>query len=184
MIKTSDGSFQITAPLKVAQDEKILYKYVVDDNWCIDEQAKTTSDDHGILNNYVDESDLIQLTTKNAVPIAGGLTTTTTPSTTPNASNNTLETTVIKETQPDIGADPLAAAISANPGIVIPADLEAVPKPESTTQVSDTPKDSASTINEQKSADSSMTEDDTHTLVAAETTKENILPDTEIEHVS
>lgn len=178
----------------------------MDDEWCIDESGKTTPDEHGILNNFVEEADLIQLTAKNAVPEAGGLTTTTTAKT-PAPAEGTVDATVIKEQQPTLGKDALSDAIAANPGIAIPADLSNFPQVEKKQTASSTEEAStsepttakttttAAATSEPKTADSSMSEDDT-TLVgldsaAAETiaaaSKGNILPDSEAaqaEHVS
>lgn len=174
LIKNPDGSFQITAPLSIDKDQKILYKYVVDDEWCIDTTGKTVPDETGILNNFVEKDDLIVLNVKNAIPEAAGLTTTT-PS--KSHASSTSETTT--STEKPVVKD-------------APKDTEEV----ETTKSKDTPTSTSAPLNntiksasttpstpEITSADTTLTEDD-KTLVSAVGPKDKILSDSEDEHVS
>lgn len=205
MVKKADGSFELTAPINVKPDEKSLYKYVVDDGWCIDSKAKICPDEAGIENNFLEATDLLYLSKMSAIPEVGGTaskivapaastpipssTQTTEPlsETTTSSSEPTLETTVIKETQPDVTADPLAAAIGALPGLAVAPDqkvFENVVTPVTDVESTDLPTSSQDTPD--TSIEKSLTEDDPTLVseVSPQILKGNILPDSEIEHVS
>ncbi|KAK9468625.1 immunoglobulin E-set, partial [Lipomyces arxii] len=55
LVKNVDGSWSTTIPLP---SEKITYKFVVDNDWVVDHDAKTETDDAGNTNNVIDMDDI------------------------------------------------------------------------------------------------------------------------------
>ncbi|KAK9341508.1 hypothetical protein V1521DRAFT_421075 [Lipomyces starkeyi] len=60
-----DGSWSVSIPLP---SEKIVYKFVVDNNWVIDRNAKTETDLSGITNNVLDLDDIAAASTTSNLP--------------------------------------------------------------------------------------------------------------------
>ncbi|KAK9238605.1 hypothetical protein V1525DRAFT_400529 [Lipomyces kononenkoae] len=60
-----DGSWSVSIPLP---SEKIVYKFVVDNNWVIDPNAKTETDLSGITNNVIDLDDIAAATSVSNLP--------------------------------------------------------------------------------------------------------------------
>ncbi|KAK9374507.1 uncharacterized protein V1513DRAFT_445869 [Lipomyces chichibuensis] len=60
-----DGSWSVSIPLP---SEKIIYKFVVDNNWVIDANAKTETDSSGITNNVLDLDDIAAASTVSNLP--------------------------------------------------------------------------------------------------------------------
>jgi len=141
----------LIAPVEIEKPEdKVFYKYVVDDEWKIDTNAKTALDNAGIENNLIEQSDLHSLShyekhdtptssssvTDDATALNSSSNTPTTttndsndsapnaPNSTTNDSDSSLKATVIKDPSVDIStADPLTQAIGALPGLAIPASI-------------------------------------------------------------
>lgn len=72
LVQLPDGLFEVTVPLK-AQD-KIMYKYIVDGEWLVLPTQRVCRDEHGIDNNYIESSDLVDSSASGSrIPEAGGL---------------------------------------------------------------------------------------------------------------
>lgn len=72
MVKQADGSFEVSVPIPFVQ-EKVLYKYVVDDVWLVSGDQKITTDDAGNENNYLENEDLVQASQHGSkIPESGG----------------------------------------------------------------------------------------------------------------
>lgn len=93
-----------------------MYKYVVDGEWQIDQNAKTAPDEGGIENNYILFSDLAQLSELEKKQSAS--------TEQPASQESTVKPTVIADEPVDLSKDPVAAAIGAMPGLVIPSVTE------------------------------------------------------------
>ncbi|KAK9370323.1 hypothetical protein V1509DRAFT_617433 [Lipomyces kononenkoae] len=65
LVQNVDGSWSVSVPLP---GEKIVYKFVVDDNWVIDPNAKTETDLSGITNNVLDLDDIAATSTVSNLP--------------------------------------------------------------------------------------------------------------------
>jgi hypothetical protein len=139
----------LIAPIEIEKpEEKVFYKYVVDEEWKIDTNAKTALDDAGIENNIIEQSDLHPLShyekhdtptssssaTDDATASNSSSNTATTndsndpapnaPNSTTDDSDSSLKATVIKDSPVDLStADPLIQAIGALPGLAIPASI-------------------------------------------------------------
>lgn len=111
LVKTADGSFELTVPLPVTHEPKIFYKYVVDGEWSVSPTQKVAKDDSGIENNVLHTDDLFGLTTKDTVIPESGL---------PTKSGNDVNTTVMPKEEPHY------TTLAGEPGIQIPTDPEAL----------------------------------------------------------
>ncbi|KAK9490138.1 hypothetical protein V1508DRAFT_400152 [Lipomyces doorenjongii] len=60
-----DGSWSVSIPLP---SEKIVYKFVVDNNWVIDPNARTETDSSGITNNVLNLDDIAAASTVSNLP--------------------------------------------------------------------------------------------------------------------
>ncbi|KAK9455071.1 immunoglobulin E-set, partial [Dipodascopsis uninucleata] len=73
MVQNVDGSWTVSIPLP---DEKITYKFVVNDNWVVDPKAKKEVDASGIENNVLDPKELVSTQGSGSVgfiPESGGI---------------------------------------------------------------------------------------------------------------
>lgn len=111
LVKTADGSFELTVPLPVTHEPKIFYKYVVDGEWSVSPTQKIAKDDSGIENNVLYTDELFGLTTKDTVIPESGL---------PITSGNDVNTTVMPKEEPHY------TTLAGEPGIQIPTDPEAL----------------------------------------------------------
>ncbi|CAM9018167.1 unnamed protein product [Wickerhamomyces anomalus] len=77
LVKTSKGDFEITLPLKQEDDDKILFKFIVDGNWTTSKDYETIND-NGNENNVLYLKNLSQVEESKSsggskIPEAGGL---------------------------------------------------------------------------------------------------------------
>lgn len=118
LVKQTDGSFELTVPLDTSKE--VLYKYVVDGEWTVNDKQKTVSDDSGIKNNVLELSAVSASKgrTESRIPEAGGLAAAAVAGS--SASNNKdLKTTVMPSTEGQ-------QTTLGEPGIFIPKDKEAL----------------------------------------------------------
>lgn len=115
LVKQADGSFELTVPFQAK--EKVLYKYVVDDEWLVNQLEKLGKDDAGIENNVLETSDLVEVElTSSKIPEAAGLTTATAGLA---AVAGKLKTTVMPTSEGQ-------QKTLGEPGIFVPKDAEAL----------------------------------------------------------
>ncbi|KAJ8099680.1 hypothetical protein POJ06DRAFT_290940 [Lipomyces tetrasporus] len=104
-----DGSWSVSIPLP---SEKIAYKFVVDNNWVIDPNAKTETDASGITNNVLDLDDMTAVNTASSlpggyIPESGGIPVA--PASSSKQSEPDNEPTVTESTAPEpVASDPTA----------------------------------------------------------------------------
>lgn len=111
MVKKADDSFELTVPLP-AETDKVLYKYVVDGEWLTSSSEKTTKDDAGIENNFLEGGDLVSAkSTGAAIPEAGGLAAA--------VKSNDVKTTVMPKEE-------AKQTTLGEPGIHVPQDPESL----------------------------------------------------------
>lgn len=74
LVKTSSGDFEITLPLKQEDDDKVLFKFIVDGNWTTSKDYETFND-AGNENNVLYLKNLSQVSENKSskIPEAGGL---------------------------------------------------------------------------------------------------------------
>ncbi|GME73404.1 unnamed protein product [Ambrosiozyma monospora] len=74
LVKQADGSFELTVPFPKDQ-EKILFKFVVDGEWATSKTYKSEPDTSGHLNNVLTPKDFVSTSKSSAskIPEAGGL---------------------------------------------------------------------------------------------------------------
>ncbi|KAK9476067.1 hypothetical protein V1514DRAFT_322493 [Lipomyces japonicus] len=65
LVKNVDGSWSVSIPLP---SEKILYKFVVDDKWIIDDDGNKETDESGNTNNVLTLEDAAAATTPSKLP--------------------------------------------------------------------------------------------------------------------
>lgn len=111
-MKQVDGSFELTVPLPT--DETILYKYVVDGEWLVNQSQTVTRDGSGIANNSWKASESISATSAGSkIPEAGGLPVATA------AASSDLNTTVMPSAEGQ-------QTTLGEPGIFVPKDADAL----------------------------------------------------------
>ncbi|EMG49997.1 hypothetical protein G210_5009, partial [Candida maltosa Xu316] len=116
LVKQTDGSFSLTAPLPPTSEE-INYKYVVDGDWKTNPEELTTTDASGIENNTIPKNELKELVVVpgSIIPESG------LPVENKSVSNdNELKTTVLPKEEPH------HASVAGEPGVFIPKDKEAL----------------------------------------------------------
>ncbi|KAK7208399.1 hypothetical protein BZA70DRAFT_273640 [Myxozyma melibiosi] len=137
LVKETDGSWTVSVPLP---KEKITYKFVVDDQWLVDPNAKIERDSSGVENNVIDESDVSALSSSSGVipesgiPIAAAAAAPA-PAPTATADSSSSEATPAapaadKET---FTTEDHINALNAAPGIVIPSNIAQIPYTNSET---------------------------------------------------
>lgn len=107
LVKQSDGSFELTVPLP--KEDNILYKYVVDGEWVVNNDQAVETDASGIENNVLSASQLSVLSEGTRIPEAGGLA----------AGSGTVNATVLPTSEGK-------QTTLGEPGIFIPKDAEAL----------------------------------------------------------
>ncbi|ODQ79656.1 carbohydrate-binding module family 48 protein [Babjeviella inositovora NRRL Y-12698] len=74
LVKQADGSFELEVPLQKVDEDRIAYKYVVDDEWTVSPTSAIEKDDAGIENNVLYHSELAAAAaTVTRIPEAAGL---------------------------------------------------------------------------------------------------------------
>lgn len=127
LVKQADGSFELTVPLPTT--EPVLYKYVVDGDWLVNQSQAIARDGNGIENNSWDPSEYVTATSaESKIPEAGGLPVavaavkaaveSASPDVKESASSD-LKTTVMPSTEAQ-------QTTLGEPGIYVPKDVEAL----------------------------------------------------------
>lgn len=125
LVKQVDGSYELTVPLLA--NETILYKYVVDGEWLVNQSQHVTRDGSGIENNSLEANDLVAASsTQSKIPEAGGLSvadqataTAAATAATDGSQSSDLKTTVMPSTEGQ-------QTTLGEPGIFVPKDPEAL----------------------------------------------------------
>lgn len=127
LVKQANGSFELTVPLSTS--EPVLYKYVVDGDWLVNQSQAIARDGSGIENNSWDPSEYVTATSaESKIPEAGGLPVavaaaqaaveSASPDVKESASSD-LKTTVMPSTEAQ-------QTTLGEPGIFVPKDAEAL----------------------------------------------------------
>lgn len=127
LVKQANGSFELTVPLSTS--EPVLYKYVVDGDWLVNQSQAIARDGSGIENNSWDPSEYVTATSaESKIPEAGGLPVavaaaqaaveSASPDVKESASSD-LKTTVMPSTEAQ-------QTTLGEPGIFVPKDVEAL----------------------------------------------------------
>ena len=71
LVKQADGSFALTFPVTTSEDDKFVFKFIVDGDWTVNDKYKKESDGSGHENNYIAAEDCAKV---SAAAVSAGST--------------------------------------------------------------------------------------------------------------